>query len=214
MRRMDIGRNNKGLSLLELIIAVCIMAVLVAILSPMFMKQVERSKKSKDLYTAERIASACNVAFVDNPEAYDAFMSFKGLSAQVTATVNGETESYKVYLVVANESNPINCFHGTVSALGRSDGSTGFYGTINEQLGLSTKTHNSSIVPKYSKTKAGTRTRNKSGKTVTENYGAIDNWRICRREDGTMEIWSADHTAFGGYPCYRLWPNPDDEYTK
>ena len=54
MRRMDIGRNNKGLSLLELIIAVCIMAVLVAILSPMFMKQVERSKKSKDLYTAER----------------------------------------------------------------------------------------------------------------------------------------------------------------
>ena len=206
--------KNKGFSLIELIIVVCILAVLIGIISPLFIKQIEKSKKSKDMFTADQIAKACSVAFATNPDAYDAFMSYKGLSAQVSATVNGVTESYKVYLIVSNESNPINCFHGTVSQLGRSDGSTGFYGTVNEELGLSVKKYNSNINPKYKKAKAGTRTRNKGGKTVVENYGELDTWRLCRREDGTMEIWAADHTAYGGYPCYRVWPNPDDLYTK
>ncbi len=49
------------------------MGILVGVLTPMFLKYVDRAKKSRDVYTADQIARAANVAFVDNLAAYDAF---------------------------------------------------------------------------------------------------------------------------------------------
>ncbi len=44
-------------------------------------------------------------------------------------------------------------------------------------------------------------------------YGELDRWRICKRKDnGQMEIWSAQPNPYGGYPIYRVWPIPDDIY--
>ncbi|MCR5686804.1 MAG: prepilin-type N-terminal cleavage/methylation domain-containing protein [Lachnospiraceae bacterium] len=71
-----LGRNrkdNRGLSLIELIVVIAIMGVLVGVLSPMFIKYVDRSRKSKDVYTAAQIAKAVNIAFVEHPEVYEAF---------------------------------------------------------------------------------------------------------------------------------------------
>lgn len=47
--------NNKGFSLVELIIVIAIMAVLVGVLAPQFMKYVEQSRKSTDIQNAEMI---------------------------------------------------------------------------------------------------------------------------------------------------------------
>jgi type IV pilus assembly protein PilA len=53
-----IMKKNKGFSLVELIIVIAIMAVLVAVLAPMFIKYVEQSRRSRDIQTADRIREA------------------------------------------------------------------------------------------------------------------------------------------------------------
>ena len=50
--------NNKGFSLVELIIVIAIMAILVGVLAPQFMKYVEQSRRSSDISTAEEIRQA------------------------------------------------------------------------------------------------------------------------------------------------------------
>ncbi len=211
--------KNKGFSLIELIIVIAIMAVLIGILAPMFIKQVEKSKKSKDVWTAEHIAKAVNLAFVDYPEAYDAYEDWGvkngGLPATVSVTVDGVTSSYKVHLVASSgtqgTNKKSNCFNGGANAFFDSyrDGRDGFYGAINEELGLDYTKMNSAITPKYSKAKTG------SGAPGGFGYETIDRYRIVKRADnGQMEIWAAQPDPYGGYPIYRLWPEPDDIYTE
>ena len=53
--------NNKGFSLVELIIVIAIMAVLVVVLAPQFLKYVERARVSTDKDNAAAIATAFQV---------------------------------------------------------------------------------------------------------------------------------------------------------
>ncbi len=50
--------NNKGFSLVELIVVIAIMAVLVGVLAPQFLKYVESSRRSTDISNAQNIQSA------------------------------------------------------------------------------------------------------------------------------------------------------------
>ncbi|MEG1947313.1 MAG: type II secretion system protein [Lachnospiraceae bacterium] len=58
-------KNNKGFSLVELIVVIAIMAVLVGIMAPQFFKYVGQSKKSTDIKNVQEIISALQVAEVD-----------------------------------------------------------------------------------------------------------------------------------------------------
>ena len=49
MNKKQKSLTNKGFSLVELIIVIAIMAVLVGVLAPQFLKYVERSRKSTDV---------------------------------------------------------------------------------------------------------------------------------------------------------------------
>lgn len=60
--------NNKGFSLVELIIVIAIMAILIVVLAPQYLKYVERSRNSTDLQNATEIVTALQV-YAGDPEA-------------------------------------------------------------------------------------------------------------------------------------------------
>ena len=57
--------NNKGFSLVELIVVIAIMAVLVVLVAPQYTKYVERGRKSTDVQTVTTIVTACDIYQAD-----------------------------------------------------------------------------------------------------------------------------------------------------
>ena len=82
---MKMKKNNKGFSLVELIIVIAIMAVLIGLLAPQYLKFVKESKVSTDITNAEAIASAVNVAVADNAS-FSGFTSGTAVSGGTAVT--------------------------------------------------------------------------------------------------------------------------------
>ena len=80
--------NNKGFSLVELIIVIAIMAVLVGVLAPQYLKYVEKSRESADLDNYRAIISAVQVYYTDpaNTLTADDYTITFGTDGKVTAT--------------------------------------------------------------------------------------------------------------------------------
>lgn len=58
-------KDNKGFSLVELIIVVAIMAILVGLLAPQYLKYVEKSRKSADAANLDQMVQAVQVYAAD-----------------------------------------------------------------------------------------------------------------------------------------------------
>ena len=79
--------NNKGFSLVELIVVIAIMAVLVGVLAPQFIKYVESSRRSTDVQNAETIRSAVLADIADGK------ITGSGSSSTCTSTTSGTIPS-------------------------------------------------------------------------------------------------------------------------
>ncbi len=64
--------NNKGFSLVELIIVIAIMAILIVVLAPQYLKYVERSRNSTDMQNARSLMTAAETWAAD-PQAGSSF---------------------------------------------------------------------------------------------------------------------------------------------
>ena len=87
-------KKSKGFSLVELIIVIAIMAILVGILAPNLMKNIEKSRYSKDKTIVDNCATALINALAD-PDAYDdLYKTASGTEAgaDINTTVAGALE--------------------------------------------------------------------------------------------------------------------------
>ena len=80
-------RDNKGFSLVELIIVIAIMAVLVAVLAPQLLKYVERSRLAKDNTNLDEIGRAIVIALTE-----DAINKEVGTGTTVTLSNDGVSD--------------------------------------------------------------------------------------------------------------------------
>lgn len=80
--------NSKGFSLVELIIVVAIMAVLVGVMAPRFVKYLERTKYIKDCSAIGTVLDACETMGVDPDSTWVA-----GSAGEITITI-GSTTTY------------------------------------------------------------------------------------------------------------------------
>ena len=83
--------NNKGFSLIELIIVIAIMAILVAIIAPNLTKYLGKSKKNTDKKNADEIASQVQTTITDFET--DEGSIFSGSNTSGTITWSGKTAS-------------------------------------------------------------------------------------------------------------------------
>ncbi len=84
--------NNKGFSLVELIIVIAIMAILIVVLAPQYLKYVEKSRVSSDQATIVEYINAMQVLASDPDINLDSAKSYKisGPDASGNITVSSD----------------------------------------------------------------------------------------------------------------------------
>lgn len=58
-------KNNSGFSLVELVVVIAIMAILIGILAPQFIKYVDKARMSTDIQTVAELCHACETYAAD-----------------------------------------------------------------------------------------------------------------------------------------------------
>jgi len=84
-------KNNKGFTLVELVIVIAILAILVGLLAPQYTKYVEKSRKSADVDNMNEMVKAVQVYAVDqgtkaggNKAGTDLKITLKSTGAEIT----------------------------------------------------------------------------------------------------------------------------------
>lgn len=84
-------KNNKGFSLVELIVVIAIMAVLVGVLAPQFIKYVEKSRQSTDMQSVQQLKSSVETDISDNENVTSVTIAISGSDKKATTTINASS---------------------------------------------------------------------------------------------------------------------------
>ena len=100
--------NNKGFSLVELIVVIAIMAVLVGVLAPTLLRYVEKSRQQKDESAVAEVINAVKLAMADEKVAAeiaadDSVVITNGTITVTTASTGTEYLNQEVQASVATK---------------------------------------------------------------------------------------------------------------
>lgn len=84
-------KNNKGFTLVELVIVVAILAILVGILAPQYTKYVEKSRKAADASNLENLVTVMKTLASDSTDSVDAGTYTIAISKSGASIKNGTT---------------------------------------------------------------------------------------------------------------------------
>jgi len=102
-------KNNKGFSLVELIVVVLIMAIIAVALAPQVMKWVENSRISSDLQTSATIENTCILALTEE----SAFNCVKDGGYEIVITKDKDSgEVSHAYKVKPSGGTPVLLHNG------------------------------------------------------------------------------------------------------
>lgn len=97
-------KNNKGFSLVELIIVIAIMAILAGALAPALIKYINKSRRSTDIQNADSLRTAIQTA-LSNPDAADSVDAATTYdAASISASKASDSFMKEVYSVVGNNT--------------------------------------------------------------------------------------------------------------
>ena len=98
-------KNNKGFSLVELIIVIAIMAILAGALAPALIKYIIKSRRSTDVQNADSLRTALQTALSD-PDAADANAANNNAVRSASTITSSATDAFlkEVYSIVGSAS--------------------------------------------------------------------------------------------------------------
>ena len=79
-------KDNKGFTLVELVVVIAILAILVGLLAPQYTKYVEKARKSSDASNLENMVKAVEVAIADTDENVRVKITIKASAANAKTT--------------------------------------------------------------------------------------------------------------------------------
>lgn len=108
--------NNKGFSLVELIIVIAIMAILIVVLAPQYLRYVERSRNSTDYQNATEMVTALQVYAADPEVTTDTFTAgtFTLTTGNAGTTPSGQANAVNAAFANAGiNANSVSCVSRT-----------------------------------------------------------------------------------------------------
>ncbi len=194
-------RNEKGFTLVELIVVIAIIGIIAAILVPTMMNYIKKANAKADIASAKQMYNSVRAVLMENDAAYGSFYQHNTMKPNVTTVSNAGSESYKL-VVVCKCTGAANSYYDNQTNnnwfKGNNETQT-FCDALDANLG-------------YTAEKTGRIMKH----TTHPNGQRTDLWLICYRNDDPerIEIWAGYFRGSGNSgPTYRVYPDPVKEYT-
>lgn len=117
-----LNKNNKGFSLVELLVVIAIMVVLVGVVAPTLLRNIEKSRVSRDIQTLDSVAAAVQATltsekanadaptavvnlqnmYASSPDAFEAEFQLNLPSGKDLKLTAKEVKDSNIYFVIEN----------------------------------------------------------------------------------------------------------------